>query len=223
MKDRVHELGGVMSDEAVKNAAAFQDNLQDLQTAFAGVGRGIFEQLLPGMNEIMAGFTSLIAGEEGASTAIANGFSTLFESLGGVTQSIISTISEMLPSMVSTLTEILPDVISMATELIISLGKALIDALPNMITTVIPALAGAAIEIVVALGQALVDAAPQLISAGTQLISSLKGSMNVSELLSKGTEIIQNILNGITSALPGILSVGVEVISNVANGYLWRE
>ena len=96
MKDRVHELGGVMSDEAVKNAAAFQDNLQDLQTAMAGVGNGIFAELLPGMNEIMAGFTSLITGEEGASEAIMNGFDTLFTALGGITENIISTISEIL-------------------------------------------------------------------------------------------------------------------------------
>ena len=39
MKDRVHELGGVMSDEAVKSAAAYQDQLQDMKTAFLFRGR----------------------------------------------------------------------------------------------------------------------------------------------------------------------------------------
>lgn len=220
MKDRVHELGGVMSDEAVKNAAAFQDNLQDLQTAFAGVGRGIFAELLPGMNEIMAGFTSLIAGEEGASEAIKGGFDALFAALGDVTSNIISTLSEMLPGMVQGFAEILPQIIEQATEIIIMLATAIIDALPTLITTVIPALAEAAIKIVLALGEALVTAAPELIAAGSELINTLKTSINPAELLSKGQEIITNVLNGITAALPNLLSTGVQIISNVANGIL---
>lgn len=220
MKDRVHELGGVMSDEAVKNAAAFQDNLQDLQTAMAGVGNGIFAELLPGMNEIMAGFTSLITGEEGASEAIMNGFDTLFTALGGITENIISTISEILPGMVEGFAEILPDIIAQATDIVIMLAEAIIDALPTLITTVIPALAGAAVEIVLALGNALMEAAPQLISAGAELINSLKSSINPSDLLSKGQEIITNVLNGITQELPNVLSKGIEIITNVANGIL---
>lgn len=220
MKDRVHELGGVMSDEAVKNAAAFQDNLQDLQTAFAGVGRGIFAELLPGMNEIMAGFTSLIAGEEGASEAISNGFNSLFDSLTDITSNIVSTISDMLPGMVEGFATILPEVITMAADLIISIGQAIIDALPTIITVVLPALAQAAIEIVIALGRALVEAAPQLVSAGQQLISTLKTSINPSELLSKGQDMITNVLNGITNALPGLLQSGVQIILSIANGIL---
>ena len=66
MRDRVKELGGVMSDDAVKAAATYQDNMQDLKTAMGGVGREMISQLLPSMNEIIAGFTSLIIGEEGA-------------------------------------------------------------------------------------------------------------------------------------------------------------
>ena len=220
MKDRVSELGGVMSDEAVKNAAAFQDNLQDLQTAMSGVGRGIFAELLPGMNGIMEGFTSLIAGEAGATEAISQGFSTLFESLGGVMDGIIDTIKQMLPGMVEGFAEILPNLITVAVELVTSLATAIIDALPTLITTVIPALAEGAIQLVMALGKALVDAAPQLLSAGQTLVSTLNKSMNPSELLPKGVEMIQNVLNGITSALPGVLNAGVEIILNVVNGIL---
>lgn len=220
MKDRVHELGGVMSDEAVKNAAAFQDNLQDLKTAISGVGRGIFAELLPGMNEIMAGFTSLIVGEEGASDAISNGFNSLFTSLTDITGNIVSAISEMLPGMVEGFATILPEVITMAADLVISIGEALIDALPTIITVVLPALASAAVQIVLALGQALIEAAPQLVSAGKQLITTLKSSINPSELLSKGQEVITNVLNGITQALPGLLQSGVQIILNIANGIL---
>lgn len=220
MKDRVSELGGVMSNEAVKNAAAFQDNLQDLQTAFSGVGRGIMSELMPGMTQIMGGFTSLIAGEKGASQAISDGFNTLFTSLGKVTQGIVGHISEMLPTLVSGFASILPQVIGMATQLIISLGQALISALPTLITTVLPALAKAAIDIVIALGKGLAQAAPKLVTAGATLIQNLRDSIDVSEMLAKGTDVINNILNGITTALPSVLNAGVNILTQIVNGIL---
>ncbi len=53
MRQKVHDLGGVMSDTAVKDAAAFQDSLQDMQYAFDGVKRTILENLLPVFTQLM--------------------------------------------------------------------------------------------------------------------------------------------------------------------------
>ena len=53
MIDRVHELGGVMSEDSVKAAAAYQDSLQDMQTALDGVKRGVISDLLPVLTEFM--------------------------------------------------------------------------------------------------------------------------------------------------------------------------
>lgn len=53
MIDKVHDLGGVMSEDAVKASARFQDSLQDMQTAFTGVKNGIGAQLLPVMADFM--------------------------------------------------------------------------------------------------------------------------------------------------------------------------
>lgn len=220
MRDRVHELGGVMSDEAVKNAAAFQDNLQDMQTAISGVGRGLVSELLPGMNLIMEGFTSLIIGEEGATETMSAGFASLFESIGGISETIVSMLSEMLPGIITGITEMLPQLIEMATSLLISLAEALVGALPMFITTVIPSLLGAAVDIVFALGQALITAGPQLVSAGLSLIETLKSSFNGSEMLTKGSETITAILDGITQGLPSLLAEGVEIITNIATGIL---
>lgn len=220
MRDRVRELGGVMSDDAVKAAAAFQDNMQDLQTAIGGLGRNMMSTLLPSMNQIISGFTALVAGEEGATEQISAGFSSLFESLDGVAEQVVSMITDMLPGMVSGIAEMLPEIIGLATDLIISLTTAIVDALPQLITTVVPALAQAAVQIVVALGQALVEAAPALLNAGIELFNTLKSSFTGNNMLDIGTSTIQNILDGITAALPGLLSSGVEILTNIATGIL---
>lgn len=218
MRDRVHELGGVLSDEAVKNAAAFQDNLQDMQTAIAGVGRGLVSELLPGMNQIMQGFTSLIIGEEGATEAMSAGFKSLFDSIGGISENIVSMISDMLPGIITGITEMLPQLIEMATSLLISLAEALVEALPLFITTVIPSLLEAAINIVMALGEAIISAGPQLIDAGISLIDTLKSSFSASDLFEKGVETVSGLLDGISQNLPGLLSEGVEIISSIVTG-----
>lgn len=220
MRDRVHELGGVMSDEAVKNAAAFQDNLQDMQTAISGVGRGLVSQLLPGMNQIMEGFTGLILGEEGASEALSTGFESLFESIGSISENVVSMISEMLPGIIESITGMLPQLIEMATSLLISLAESLVSALPTFITTVIPSLLEAGIQLVLSLGEALVSAAPQLITAGIQLLDTLKSAFVGGDMLDKGLEAVNGVLNGITSALPSVLSSGTSILLELASGIL---
>ena len=220
MRDRVRELGGVMSDDAVKAAAAFQDNMQDLKTAIGGVSRNMMSQLLPSMNTILAGFTSLIAGEEGATEQLSQGFGELFTSLDGIAKSIVSAITDIMPGIINGLAEVLPEMISMATSLIVSLADALVNALPTLLTTVIPALAEAAIQIVVSLGDAIINAAPNLVNAGVSLMDTLKNSFNLSEMLEKGQETVKSVLDGITTKLPDVLSKGIEIITNVVNGIL---
>ena len=47
MIDKVHELGGVMDEDAVGASARYQDSLQDMTTAFEGIKNGIGADLLP--------------------------------------------------------------------------------------------------------------------------------------------------------------------------------
>ena len=53
MIDTVNNLGGVLSDDAVKDAAAYQDSLQDMQTAFSGVKNAVLAEFLPALTSIM--------------------------------------------------------------------------------------------------------------------------------------------------------------------------
>ncbi len=220
MRDRVHELGGVMSDDAVKAAALFQDNMQDMQTAISGLGRGLISELLPSMNDIISGFTSLIMGEEGATEALEKGFEGLFGSLDGIAENVIGKITDLMPSIIDGIATILPNIIEMGANLLISFAQALVTAMPQLITTVLPALLEAAVNLVIAVGQALIEAAPQLFEAGVQLFEMIKSSFNPEEMLEKGSEVMQSVLDGITENLPGILDKGIEIITGLADGIM---
>ena len=62
MIDRVRELGGVLSEDAVNNSAAFQDAMQDLNVAVTGLKNMFLQVLLPVAIAVMKGLTNLIVG-----------------------------------------------------------------------------------------------------------------------------------------------------------------
>ena len=82
LKDEVHALGGVMSDQLVDQSAKFQDSQTNLQTAWDGVKNHLAEKTLPGMTEIVDGLTQMLTGDfSGGLTTAANGVESF---LGGI-------------------------------------------------------------------------------------------------------------------------------------------
>ena len=61
MIDTVNELGGVMSEDAVKDAAAYQDAMQDMNTALDGVKNGLVGSLLPVITTFMNKIATFIS------------------------------------------------------------------------------------------------------------------------------------------------------------------
>lgn len=57
MIDTVHDLGGVMSNETVKDSAAFQDAMQDMKTSFSSLSRNVAAELLPHMTTFVGFLT----------------------------------------------------------------------------------------------------------------------------------------------------------------------
>ena len=82
MRQRVHELGGVMSNEAVKSAAKYQDTLQDMQTGFEGLKRNLISDFMPSFITVMEGLTSFSEGKYGlGAEQIADGISNVADEL----------------------------------------------------------------------------------------------------------------------------------------------
>lgn len=90
MKQRVHELNGVLSDEAVKASARFQDSLQDMTTGFTGLKNSLLQDFLPVFADVMDGVTDIFAGDsEGGKSKIESG-------LDGITETIEKSLPRVL-------------------------------------------------------------------------------------------------------------------------------
>ena len=239
MRDRVHELGGVMSDEAVKAAAAYQDSLQDMQTAFQGLSRGLTSEFLPGIKTTMDGLAELFTGNNEAGLGlISQGIDSLlgnlteqlpkFMEIGlGIVESLATALIDNLPKLAKTaipiITELakhliqnLPKIIEAGTEILFALIDGIIDALPELI----PAVVEVTLTIVEKLTEPdtlmkLIDAAFQIIGAVAEgLIKALP------TLIEKVPTIMGNLLKAILEFMPQLLESGTKLVVELAKGLL---
>lgn len=207
MKDRVHELGGVMSDEAVKAAAHYQDSLQDMTTAFEGIQRGLMSQFLPSITEVMDGLTELFSGNSDKGLGMINqGVSDFIDNLTNILPQLITTGSEIVVSLTSAIVENLPALVDAGFEALKVLGQGIVDNLPILLE--------AATQIVTNLATNIGEAAPDIIPGAVNMIIDTILSLldNVDALVDGAIALITGLADGLINALPILIERLPEII-----------
>ena len=245
MKQEVHDLGGVMSDEAVKNAATFQDTLQNLTTAADGLKNSMVANLLPSLTTVMNGFTGLITGTDGAEKQISSGINSLIKNvttalpqvLEAIT-SIVDGVASVLPDLVVTLADAIINAIPTVVNTFSDVGGRILDALMNVlpkmldaglkliiqlaqgITEAIPKLLPAIVTLVKDLAQMVVDNLPMLLKAGLDLVLALAQGIaeNVGDLAVAAVQLVSQLETFIIENLPEIMQTGLEIVLALLNG-----
>ena len=191
MKDQVHELGGVMSDEAVANAAAYQDAIQNLQTAFRGLGNNLSAEFLPAVTTVAEGLTDILTG---------NGD----EGLGKI--------SEGIDQIVTGITDKLPDLLEVGTTIVTTLLDAIIENLPKLLE------AGA--EVLGQLIVGIVEAIPDLVAMIPDIITAIVTGLAEAgpDLLAAGVELLNMIVDGASSVLTSVTDLGSTIVSDISTG-----
>lgn len=229
MRDRVHELGGVLSNEAVANSAAFQDNLQDMQTAMAGLKNSIIQQALPGMNQLMEGFTGLITGEEGASEAIGAGFETLLGDLENIVTQIADVVKELFPELMGVITENLPTIIETGLGILMELATAIIEALPDivksimdMLPTVLPQIIDAFVGLFLLIVENFAEIIDPIIEALPDVINSLTDAIirNLPQIIMGIIKLVGMIIARIPQILLGLWQTITHFFSEAWNQWV---
>lgn len=191
MKDRLHELGGVMSDEDVKAAAAFQDSLQDMTTGFEALQRNLVSGFMPSLTSVMDGVSDIFAGD---------------------TDKGLENISTGVEGLIGNITDLVPKLLSVGGSLVGTLAQSLLANLPALIEVggqqLVALMEGLTapgnIESIMTAVQTIVET---LLSTATTVIP---------QLLVMGNDIMRAIMGGITEMLPDIIPMAAELISVVA-------
>lgn len=212
MKKQLHDLGGVMSDDAVKSAAAYKDQLQDMQTAFSGMKRGLLSDFMPSLTTVMGGLTELFSGGDGIGK-ISEGISGLVDKISENTPRILEVGTKIILSLGEAITANLPVLLKAGVDAIMTLGKGIVENLPDIIE--------AGLQVLLALGQGIAENLPELIptivDVVLQIVDTLTQPNTLSALIDASIAIIFALADGLIDALPKLLERAPEIVQNLVD------
>lgn len=236
MRQQAHELGGVLSDEAVKSGAQFQDSLQNMQTAMTGVKNGMLSQFLPAFSTTMDGLANVFSGkpEEGLAQieeGVSNLASTMSAQLptfikigGSILSALVSAISQNLGTLVSTGLEVVKQLASAIITNLPTLASAAVDIIKELATflsdpTAVSTLIDTALVVVETLATGLGEALPVLIPAIVQIILAIVEKLtepDMMETLTNATfSLMGGLISGIIKAIPSIVATIPRLVANI--------
>lgn len=217
MRQRVHELGGVMSDDAVKASARYTDSLQDMRTAMEGAKRNILSSFLPSVADAMDGIANLFSGdsEEGLGQ-IKEGVSSFIETLSEAIPKIIEVGVPIIQALTEAIVQNLPALMEAGIKAVGTLITGIVQALPSLIKVLVQQMP----MIVTTLAKALISAGGQFLSVGKQLISKLSSGISSAfiKLVSKVKGLAKKIPSAIKSGVGSLVSIGKNLIEGLWSG-----
>ena len=207
MKDRVHELGGVLSDEDVKAAAAFQDSLQDMQTASQGLVRSLTTQFLPSFTGVMDGLTNVMSGN------VDEGIDQMVEAFGQIGDKLVTAIPNFIQGITKLIRQILPALEQNLPMIIEMLGNAVIEifeALVGMIPVLLPPL----IKVLIALAGAIIENLPEIIQGILVAIGEILQELGIIDFFQGVWESIKAVFAAVGEWFSEVFSGAWEAIKS---------
>lgn len=174
-----------------------------------------WDNLLTGMGDKNADFSSLIDGLVGsAETVVGNLMPIIEQALTGVS----TLISEMAPVLAEKipglLQSVLPMLLTSGVQVIQALGQGIIQAIPELMPTIN--------ELVVSLCNMLIEMAPQLIQLGLQVILSLATGIAqaLPELVPSIVDVVLSIVQYLLDNIDLLIDAAVQLMVGLAVGLI---
>lgn len=235
MRQQVHELGGVMSNQAVKDAAAYQDSLQNLQVGFDGLKNNMMSQFLPGITSVMDGLTAIVTGDsDGGLAAIGKGIDEMVTNLADMAPKLFEIGGSIIESFAQAILDNLPKILEAGLPIIMELIQGIVDHLPEIFDVAIQILMAivdgisqnldtlipAAVDAILTIVDNLINNIDLLIDAALALILGLADGLIAAmpQLIERVPEIVIKIVDALVRNAPKILEAGVKLILQLADG-----
>ena len=219
MRDRVHELGGVMSDEAVKAAAAYQDQLQDMNTAIDGFKRNVVSNFLPSVTKAMSGITNALSGD------LENGIQETTDAIIEIVQKAAESIPNIVNGAVKSIVKALPDLVKSGANIIKELAKGISSAIPELVSVlsssdVISSTLTAIMDVIESVIDQLPTLIPLVVEAAMKIIDMLTEPDVLTRIVEVALDLTIALIDGIWKALPKIIEALPKIVDNLVKALL---
>lgn len=229
--DKFNELGGVMSDDAVKASARYQDSLTTLQVSIDSTKRGIASEFLPAMADVMDGLTDIFSGDSsGGIQKIRQGVESMVAEVQELLPQITQIMSELAPVIGEAISIALPAIIESASQILLAIGQGILQNFPTIVETAkdvlkqlgdsfienLPMIIDTGVDILLSLIDGFVEALPQLIDAVLLIIEKLTDKLTEPDTLNKlvdaAIKLTMALQDGLIKATPVLLEAIVQII-----------
>jgi len=212
LKQQIHDLNGVMSDEAVKDAAAYQDSLQNMNTAFDGLKKNMMSNFLPSITTVMDGLAKVFSGDGSGIGQIKSGLQSVITNITQLAPQFLGLAQTIITSLLSGFAPMLPQIVSTVFGVLIQAVTIVTGMLPDMLPIIISGIEG--------IMNALFEALPVIVEGLGQFITSivtwLSEGDNVTKFVNGLIELASQIVNQIAVLLPVLLPAIVRIITEIA-------
>ena len=212
LMQKTEDLGMIMGEDEVKNAAAYKDAMTTLDGTLTGLKNSMMSSFMPGLTQVIDGLSLVFSGQGG------------IEQIQQGLTSVIGNIVTLAPQFFQLASTIVTTLLSGFAKLLPSLVRALFNFITQGLKTVvslIPELTPVLIEGIKGLMGALFDALPLILDGVMLIISDLATWLsegdNVKTICDGIIELVTNLVMQFSLLLPVLLPAIVSIIGQVAD------
>lgn len=216
LKNQVHELGGVMSDEAVKASAGYADSLQNLETSFSGLKKNLMSEFLPSISKTMDGLAKVFSGDKSGIGDIQEGIKGVISDLTALAPEFFALAQTLIFSLLEGFAPMLPSLVQTLFSITIQAITTLTSLLPSLMPSIISGIQG----IFTALFQALPVITSSLFQLVMSLVNWLAEDGNIESFIQGIIQVVVLIVEQFAQILPVLLPAIVKIVGEVVNALL---
>lgn len=213
LRQQVHDLGGVMSDEAVEASATFQDEMQNMETSLDGLKRNMMSEFLPGLSKTMKGLSKIFSGDESGIGEIRSGIEEVIANVTALAPQFFTLAETLIMSLISGFA---PQIPSLATTIFSVLNQALLT-LVGMLPQLMPAITSGIQSIMQSLFTCLPIITQSIFTLIKDLLVWMSSENNIQEFINGIIQLTVLLTNQFAEILPILLPAIVKIIGEVVN------
>ena len=231
------DYGMVMSDEAVKASAAFEDSVTTMQMTATGLKNRLMGELLPAATKVTDGLALIFKGDvtegankvaegiQGIANKIVAALPKLFEVGGKIASGLGDAIIQNMPAMAGAASQLIIGFVQYVLTALPNIAQAGISVINSLATSIgqsLPQLVPLAVDAIITLVQSLIENIPMLIQAALALVQGLAQGIITAlpKLIEAIPRLIESLVNGIVNNLPKIIIAGVRLVVALAKGLI---
>lgn len=225
LTDRAHELGLVMSDDAVNAGVVLGDTIDDVKQSFGALGNQLGVAFMPIIQSVL---DLILANLPTIQNMFGQLAPILIGLLEGILPPLLSMVESLLPVLFDLLEAIIPivaDVVSAVLPVLVSLVEMLLPPIVQIVQALLPPLLGllkpilALLQPILDLLKPILDLVVAILTPIGSLISNLLTPLItvVSNLISVSLKPLTVVFGVLSDLLSGTVSAAFEYIMNYVN------